>query len=98
VHLRVKIEAAIIELLQQQRAEGHIVLVSTHDLGAVPGFCDQVVLINRTVLATGPTQTTFTEANLTRAFAGALSSEVEPEDIILAGISGRSKEEAMSIR
>jgi manganese/iron transport system ATP-binding protein len=70
----VKTEAAIIELLQQLRAEGHIVLVSTHDLGAVPGFCDQVVIINRTVLAAGPTQSTFTEANLTQAFGGALRS------------------------
>jgi manganese/iron transport system ATP-binding protein len=70
----VKTEAAIVDLLKQLRAEGHIVLVSTHDLGAVPGFCDQVVIINRTVLAAGPTQTTFTEANLTRAFGGALRS------------------------
>ena len=29
-------------------------LVSTHNLGSVPDFCDQVVLINRTVLAAGP--------------------------------------------
>jgi manganese/iron transport system ATP-binding protein len=70
----VKTEAAIVDLLKQLRAEGHIVLVSTHDLGAVPGFCDQVVIINRTVLAAGPTQSTFTEANLTRAFGGALRS------------------------
>ena len=68
----VKTEEAIISLLRELRAEGHIVLVSTHDLGAVPEFCDQVVIINRTVLATGPTETTFTEANLTQAFGGAL--------------------------
>lgn len=68
----VKTEAAIIDLLCELRDDGHIVLVSTHDLGSVPEFCDQCVIINRTVLAFGPTATTFTEANLTRAFGGAL--------------------------
>ena len=68
----VKTEAAIIDLLRELRDEGNIVLVSTHDLGSVPEFCDQVVIINRTVLAAGPTETTFTEANLARAFGGAL--------------------------
>ena len=47
-------------------------LVSTHNLGSVPEFCDQVVLINRTVLAAGPTEEVFTEANLARAFGGVL--------------------------
>jgi len=68
----VQTEAAIIELLRALRAEGHIILVSTHNLGSVPEFCDQVVLINRTVLACGPTEEVFTEPNLTRAFGGAL--------------------------
>lgn len=68
----VQTEAAIIELLRALRSEGHIILVSTHNLGSVPEFCDQVVLIHRTVLAYGPTEEVFTEQNLTRAFGGAL--------------------------
>ncbi len=68
----VNTEAAIINLLRELRDEGHIVLVSTHDLGSVPQFCDQVVIINRTVLAAGPTATTFNEVNLAKAFGGAL--------------------------
>lgn len=68
----VQTEAAIIELLRALRAEGHLILVSTHNLGSVPEFCDQVVLIHRTVLAYGPTEEVFTEQNLTRAFGGAL--------------------------
>lgn len=68
----VQTEAAIIELLRELRNEGHLILVSTHDLGLVPSFCDQVVIINRTVLAAGPTHDTFTQANLARAFGGTL--------------------------
>lgn len=68
----VNTELAIIALLRELRAEGHIMLVSTHNLGSVPEFCDQVVLINRTVLACGPTAEVFTEENLLRAFGGVL--------------------------
>ncbi len=47
-------------------------LVSTHNLGSVPDFCDQVVLLNRTVLASGPTARSSRRANLERAFGGVL--------------------------
>jgi len=68
----VKTEEAIIALLRDLRSEGCIILVSTHNLGSVPEFCDQVVLINRTVLAYGPTSEVFTEQNLAAAFGGVL--------------------------
>jgi manganese/iron transport system ATP-binding protein len=68
----VKTEGAIIDLLRELKAQGHLMLVSTHNLGSVPDFCDQVVLVLRTVIAAGPTATTFTQANLERAFGGVL--------------------------
>lgn len=68
----VKTENTIIDLLKSLRDEGHLILVSTHNLGSVPEFCDNVVLINRTVLAFGPTKTTFTPQNLMTTFGGAL--------------------------
>ena len=68
----VKTEAAIIGLLRELRASGHLMLVSTHNLGSVPDFCDQVVLINKTVLAAGPTAEVFTQKNLEKAFGGVL--------------------------
>jgi manganese/iron transport system ATP-binding protein len=68
----VKTETAIISLLRELRAAGQLMLISTHNLGSVPDFCDQVVLLNRTVLAAGPTSEVFTQANLERAFGGVL--------------------------
>jgi len=65
-------ESAIINLLRELRDAGHLILVSTHNLGSVPTFCDQVVLLNRTVLAAGPTAETFTQENLERTFGGVL--------------------------
>ena len=68
----VKTEEQIIALLRSLRDEGHVMLVSTHNLGSVPDFCDRTVLVKGTVLAYGPTETTFTRANLERAFGGVL--------------------------
>jgi manganese/iron transport system ATP-binding protein len=65
-------EEAIIKLLQELRAEGRIMLVSTHNLGSVPEFCDRAVLLNKTVLAAGPTEEVFTHENLQKAFGGVL--------------------------
>ncbi len=65
-------EEAIIALLRSLRDEGRVMLVSTHDLGSIPEYCDQAVLLNGTVLAYGPTETTFTRANLEKTFGGAL--------------------------
>ncbi|MEN9735070.1 MAG: hypothetical protein RLZ45_3065 [Verrucomicrobiota bacterium] len=82
----VKTEAAIIQLLRELRDSGHIILVSTHNLGAVPEFCDHAVIINRTVVAAGPLAETFTEDNLAKAFGGVLrhfrfdQSTVQPHD------------------
>ena len=68
----VKTENAIIELLRSLRSNGYLILVSTHNLGSVPEFCDQVILVNRTILASGPIETTFTQKNLQLAFGGVL--------------------------
>ncbi len=68
----VRTEESIIALLKALREEGHVMLVSTHNLGSVPRFCDRTVLINRTVLASGLTPEVFTRANLEKAFGGVL--------------------------
>ena len=65
-------EEQIVELLKSLRDEGRIMLVSTHNLGSVPDFCDRTVFVKGTVLAYGRTEDTFTEANLERAFGGVL--------------------------
>ncbi len=68
----VQTEDAIIALLRGMRDEGRVMLVSTHNLGSVPEFCDRTVLVKGTVLAHGPTETTFTRENLELAFGGVL--------------------------
>ena len=68
----VNTEEEIMELLREMKAEGKVMLISTHNLGSVPEFCDRTILLNKTVLAEGETTKVFTQENLTTAFEGVL--------------------------
>lgn len=68
----VKTEAQIVALLRELRDEGRVMLVSTHNLGSVPEFCDRTILVKGTILDHGPTETIFTRDNLEKAFGGVL--------------------------
>ena len=65
----------IMGLLRELRAEGRIILVSTHDLASVPEFCDQVALVKGTVIAAGPTEVVFTPAQIARAFGASATQQ-----------------------
>ncbi len=68
----IKTEKMMVDLLTELRQMDHTILVSTHDLASVTTFCDQVVLINRSILAYGNTDEVFTEENLSRTFGGSV--------------------------
>jgi ABC-type Mn2+/Zn2+ transport system ATPase subunit len=65
-------EKMMTDLLMELREAGHTILISTHDLTSITTFCDQVVLINRNILAYGRTSEVFTEENLVRTFGGTI--------------------------
>lgn len=88
----VQTEDQIIELLRGMRDEGRVMLVSTHNLGSVPEFCDRTVLVKETVLAYGPTEQTFTHDNLELAFGGVL------RHFVLSGADLHDDDDARSIR
>ena len=68
----VNTEEQIVALLRELRSEGRVMLVSTHNLGSVPDFCDRTVFVKNTVIAYGETDDIFTEGNLKAAFGGVL--------------------------
>lgn len=78
-----KTEFAVMELLKTLRDEGYLILVSTHNLGAVPQYCNEVVLINRELIAHGDIHEIYTVDNLERAFGSVLKNiglgEVAPQ-------------------
>jgi len=65
-------EESLVVLFRSLASEDRLILVSTHNLGSVPNFCDDVMLINTALLAHGPVETTFTQENLSKAFGGIL--------------------------
>ena len=61
-------EATITGLLRELAAEGATVLVSTHDLHALPGLADEAVLLMRRVLMHGDPTTVLRPEHLALAF------------------------------
>ena len=88
----VKTEDQIIDLLREMRDEGRVMLVSTHNLGSVPEFCDRTVLVKETVIAFGTTEQTFTHDNLELAFGGVL------RHFVIGGSDLHDDDDARSIR
>tara|TARA_R110000787_G_scaffold246252_4_gene352011 strand:- start:530 stop:1378 length:849 start_codon:yes stop_codon:yes gene_type:complete len=88
----VQTEDQIIDLLREMRNEGRVMLVSTHNLGSVPEFCDRTVLVKETVIAYGTTEETFTHDNLELAFGGVL------RHFVIGGSELHDDDDARSIR
>lgn len=59
---------AMTTVLQELRDGGRTVLISTHDIGGVPAWCDRAVLLAGTVLADGPPDEVLTSRTLARTF------------------------------
>ncbi|MDA0181653.1 metal ABC transporter ATP-binding protein [Solirubrobacter phytolaccae] len=68
-------EATLTQLLRDLAAEGRTIVVSTHDLVAVPALCDKVALINRRIIAHGDVDETLRPDLLAEAFGGFVPQE-----------------------
>lgn len=65
-------EEIIMNTLRDLKKAGKTVLIVHHDLGKVPHYFDQVLLLNKELIALGPTKETFTQANLKQAYGDRL--------------------------
>ncbi len=65
-----KTQTVIFEVFQELAAAGKIVLVVNHDLGESISHFDDLILLNRELVATGSRQQVLTEENLNRAYGG----------------------------
>lgn len=65
-------EEIIMETLRKMRNAGKTILMVHHDLSKVRNYFDQVILLNRQLIAVGPTETIFTEENLRKTYGDGL--------------------------
>lgn len=65
-----KTQTVIFEVFEELATAGKIVLVVNHDLGESITHFDDLILLNRELIATGSRQEVLTEANLNRAYGG----------------------------
>jgi ABC-type Mn2+/Zn2+ transport system ATPase subunit len=78
-------ETAIVEVLKQLRDDGKVVMVVHHDLSTVREYFDRVLLLNRELIAFGPTDEVFTEALLQETYGGRLAVLDQGSVAIVAG-------------
>ncbi|WP_017299065.1 metal ABC transporter ATP-binding protein [Nodosilinea nodulosa] len=65
-----KTEAVLFKIFQELAAAGSIVMVVNHDLGESITHFDQLILLNKELIAAGPRDRVLTRDNMTRAYGG----------------------------
>lgn len=68
-------ESIIVGLLKELKAAGKLILVVHHDLSKVRTYFDQVVILNRRLIAAGGVEEVFTPANLKLAYGDLFVTE-----------------------
>lgn len=75
-------EKTIISLLRDMAAAGKTVIVVHHDLQSVKSYFDWVIMINTRLVASGPTEETFTQEHLQETYGGKLTLLADVGDLI----------------
>ncbi|SFQ02116.1 metal ABC transporter ATP-binding protein [Salibacterium halotolerans] len=68
-----KTERAIIELMQKWKQQNKTIIVVHHDLQTAREYFDWMILLNKQVVAQGPTEEVFTKEKLQQAYGGQLA-------------------------
>ncbi|NEQ81386.1 MAG: manganese ABC transporter ATP-binding protein, partial [Moorea sp. SIO2I5] len=73
-----KTEAVIFTILHQLADAGKIVLVVHHDLGEAMTHFDDLILLNRELIASGSRQEVLSAANMQQAYGGQVVFWLDP--------------------
>ena len=70
-----KSQQAMIDVLKDLSAQGKTIVIVHHHLGSVLDFCDHVTLLNKSIIASGPGEETFTKDNIRIAYEASDGAE-----------------------
>lgn len=65
-------EEIIMSTLRKLKEQGKTILIVHHDLSKVTAYFDQVLLLNRELIAFGPTESTFNQQHMEKAYGSQL--------------------------
>lgn len=74
-------EKVIIDILKELRDSGKTIIIVHHDLHKVSYYFDEIIILNKTLIANGPVSTTFTNKNIRKAYGDSMG------DIIIKGVT-----------
>jgi manganese/zinc/iron transport system ATP- binding protein len=63
-------QEVILQVIEEQRAAGKIVLLATHDLVSASCACDCLCCVNERMVSYGPVEETYTHDNLSETYGG----------------------------
>lgn len=89
-------EKAVINLLQDLKAQGKTMLVVHHDLQTARDYFDHLILVNSRLVASGPIEQVFTEENLNTTYSGKLTILSKMAEIVAKselGVREKKREE-----
>lgn len=66
-------EKIIIELLKELRDEGKSIVIVHHDLHKVTDYFDEVILLNKGLIASGPVAQTYTTKNMEKTYGSEIT-------------------------
>ncbi|MBU5365147.1 metal ABC transporter ATP-binding protein [Enterococcus devriesei] len=70
-------EKIIIELLKELRDEGKSIVIVHHDLHKVTDYFDEVILLNKGLIASGPVNQTYTTKNMEKTYGSEITQMLQ---------------------
>ncbi|TVP84995.1 MAG: metal ABC transporter ATP-binding protein [Alkalicoccus sp.] len=85
VGIDVNSEEIIVNLLKQLRSKGKTIFVIHHDLSKVETYFDQILILNKQLIASGRVGEVFTPANLKQAYGGNAAVLADDSEMVVVG-------------
>lgn len=67
-------EGLLIDVLRELKAEGKTIVIVHHDLHKAREYFDEIIILDRVLIANGPIESTFTKENINKAYGESMGN------------------------